>query len=167
MMLKKIKKIIKKKHELAKNSTIPRRVKGLTESEKFMQDVRSEKKDIFTNMKNLSAKGTKDRREKLRETLKKEAKKDEDEDEYSDIEDDKMDIDGEVGARNDKKKKRKTEQEHHRIIEKEKGQVIQRMKNKLQKSWNRHARVNDADRKIPSKLPVHLNTGKRGKGKTD
>merc|ERR1711957_293504 len=165
--VEKNKKIIKKKHELAKNSTIPRRVKGLTESEKFMQDVRSEKKDIFTNMKNLSAKGTKDRREKLRETLKKEAKKDEEEEEYSDIEDDKMDIEGEGNARNEKKKKRKTEQEHHRIIEKEKGQVIQRMKNKLQKSWNRHARVNDADRKIPSKLPVHLNTGKRGKGKTD
>jgi len=41
------------------------------------------------------------------------------------------------------------------------------MKNKIQKKWNRSARVNDADRQIGSKLPRHLNSGKRGIGKTD
>jgi nucleolar GTP-binding protein len=167
--VEKNKKIIKKKHELAKNSTLPRKVRDLTESEKFMQDVRSEKKDIFTKMKNMSANGTKDRREKLRETLKKEAKKDDEEEEF-DGDSEQMDIEEEGNNINNtkpRKSKKKTENEHKRIIEKEKTQVIQRMKNKLQKSWNRHARVNDADRSIAGKLPIHLNTGKRGKGKTD
>ena len=169
--VEKNKKIIRKKHELTKNSTIPRRVRDLTESEKFMQDVRSEKKDIFANMKQLSTVSTKERREKLREKLKKESKKDDLEEEYSDEEndDEKMDIE-EVG--NDRRKNKggrgtKVEVEKRKVIEKQQKLTVQRMKNKLQKNWNRHARVDDADRQIPSKLPMHLNTGKRGKGKTD
>ena len=169
--VEKNKKIIRKKHELTKNSTIPRRVRDLTESEKFMQDIRSEKKDIFSNMKQLATVSTKERREKLREKLKKESKKDDLEEEYSDEEndDEKMDIE-EVG--NDRRKNKggrgtKVEVEKRKVIEKQQKLTVQRMKNKLQKNWNRHARVDDADRQIPSKLPMHLNTGKRGKGKTD
>jgi len=166
------KKIIKKKHELTKNSQLPRRVRDLTESEKFMQEVRSEKKDIFTNMKQLSAKTTKDRREKLREKLKKESKKDEsEEEEYSHEEnvDERMDIeeDGNNNRRVNKGTSKRIENEQKKKIEEQKQHTVQRMKNKIQKNWNRHARVNDADRQIPSKLPIHLNTGKRGKGKTD
>ena len=164
------KKIIKKKHELTKNSTLPRRVRDLTESEKFMQDVRSEKKDIFTNMKQLSALSTKDRREKLREKLKKDSKKIEGEEEdYSDEESDdvKMDIEEDGNNRRVNKKSKRMENEQKKKIEAQKQNTVQRMKNKIQKNWNRHARVNDADRQIPSKLPIHLNTGKRGKGKTD
>jgi len=169
--VEKNKKIIRKKHELAKNSTLPRRVRDLTESEKFMQDVRSEKKDIFTNMKNLSAKGTKDRREKLRDQLKKNAKTENEEEEFDDDEEsDKMDIEDEgnnISSKRARRAKKTTEMEHKKKIEKQQTQTMQRMKNKLQKSWNRHARVNDADRSIAGKLPIHLNTGKRGNGKTD
>jgi len=56
--------------------------------------------------------------------------------------------------------RRKKEQEY-------KERVVQRMKDKIQKNFNKNAQVNDADRKIGSSKPMHLNTGKRGIGKTD
>jgi len=52
-------------------------------------------------------------------------------------------------------------------IEAQKQVVVERLKRKIQKKFSRGSRVNEADRKIPSKLPKHLNSGKRGIGKTD
>ena len=71
-----------------------------------------------------------------------------------------------INERKNKKSKR-LEMEQKKKIQEQRQHTVQRMKNKIQKNWNRHARVNEADRKVPSKLPVHLNTGKRGIGKTD
>merc|ERR1712151_21045 len=167
------KKIIKKKHELAKNSQLPRKIRDLTQSEKFMQEVRSEKKDVFAEMKEKSARATKDRREALRQNLKKNSRKDEDEEEeYSDEEsfeeEEQMDIDDDDNnVRRNKGKSKKVQMQQRKKLEEQRKVTVQRMKNKIQKSWSKKALVNESDRKIPSKLPVHLNTGKRGKGKTD
>lgn len=176
--VEKNKKVIRKKHELTKNSQLPRRVRGLTESEKFMQDVRSEKKEMYDNLKDLTKKETSDRREKLRNTLKKEAKKaDESGEEYDsdsemDVEDNGMDIEEDINKQNKRRRNKMTQEEQFKAKQREKIETqrkvtIQRMKNKIQKSWNRQARVNDADRQIHSKLPKHLNSGKRGIGKTE
>ena len=171
--VEKNKKIIRKKHELTKNSLLPRRVRGLTESEKFMQEIRSEKKEIYNNLSTLSKDQTNDRREKLRNKLKREARKHDSDDEFESGSEgeNQMDIEGD-DKKQHKKKKQLTEEEQFKnkqreANERQKTVTIQRMKNKLQKNWNRQARVNDADRQIGSKLPKHLNSGKRGIGKTD
>ena len=163
-------KTIRKKHELTKNSQLPRRVRGLTESEKFMQEIRSEKKEIYENMNLLAVKSTRDRKDKLRSKLIKESKKDDSEDDEEEGEDEAMDVEEDYKPT----KKRKFESEEQKLEAKRREELenarkvtVQRMKNKIQKTWNRQARVNDADRQIPSKLPKHLNSGKRGIGKTD
>jgi nucleolar GTP-binding protein len=178
--VEKNKKVIRKKHELTKNSQLPRRVRGITESEKFMQEIRSEKKEMYNNLEGLAKKETTGRREKLRSSLKKEAKKAHSDDEYDsdsgeDAEDNGMDIDEENNKTTANKKRRRnkmTQEEEFKAqqrgkIEAQRKVTIQRMKNKIQKNWNRAARVNDADRQIASKLPKHLNSGKRGIGKTE
>jgi len=52
-------------------------------------------------------------------------------------------------------------------IDRQKQVVIERISRKIQKKWSRGMRVNEADRQINSKMPRHLNSGKRGIGKTD
>jgi len=52
-------------------------------------------------------------------------------------------------------------------IESQKLQNVERLKRKIQKQFRKHALINEADRGIPSKLPRHLNSGKRGIGSND
>jgi len=89
-----------------------------------------------------------------------------------DVDDNGMDIEEDNNIRNKKRRKAMSEEDKLREkqkerLEEQKMKTVQRMKNKIQRNWNRQARVNDADRQIQSKLPKHLNTGKRGIGKTD
>ena len=135
-----------------------------------MQEIRSEKKEIYENMNLLAVKSTRDRKDKLRSKLIKESKKDDSEDDEEEGEDEAMDVEEDYKPT----KKRKFESEEQKLEAKRREELenarkvtVQRMKNKIQKTWNRQARVNDADRQIPSKLPKHLNSGKRGIGKTD
>ena len=75
-----------------------------------------------------------------------------------------MDIDEE---RPTKKMKLSADKELQIKVEKQKQKTIERMKRKIQKNWNRDARVDEADRTIASTKPKFLNTGKRGIGKTN
>jgi nucleolar GTP-binding protein len=146
------KKTIRKKHKLVTGSTLPRKVRDLTQTEKFMEKIRTDKQDGLKTLRALSGQRRRDRKEKLKIILQKNKK--ELEDERSDNED-MMDVD-EINTKQQKKK----EEEHKKA-------VVERMKRKIQKKWSRVSRVDAGDRQIPSKLPKHLNTGKRGIGKTD
>ena len=42
-----------------------------------------------------------------------------------------------------------------------------KMTKKNQKQLNKHGRASESDRRIPTMKPKHLNSGKRGIGKTD
>jgi len=148
----KIKKTIRKKHKLVTGSTLPRKVRDLTQTERFMEKIRTDKQEGLKELKALSGQRRRDRKEKVRSLLQKNKK--ELEDELSEDED-MMDVE-EANAKALKKK----DEEHKKA-------VVERMKRKIQKKWSRVSRVDAADRQIPSKLPKHLNTGKRGIGKTD
>ena len=52
-------------------------------------------------------------------------------------------------------------------MDKQKQKTIERMQRKIQKKWNRDARVNEADRMIGDTKPKFLNSGKRTIGKTN
>jgi nucleolar GTP-binding protein len=146
------KKLIRKKHKSVVGSQLPRKVRDLTQTERLMDKIRTDKQEGLKELRALSGQRRRDRKEKLKVYLQKN-KKDLEEEAASD--DDMMDVD-EVN----KKALKKKDEEHKKA-------VVERMKRKIQKKWRRVSRVNDADRQIPSKLPKHLNTGKRGIGKTD
>jgi nucleolar GTP-binding protein len=146
------KKTIRKKHKSVTGSTLPRKVRDLTQTERFMEKVRTDKQEGLKELKALSGQRRRDRKDKLKAVLQKNKKELEDELEEDE---DMMDVE-EVNSRAQKKK-----------IEEQKKAVGERIKRKIQKKWSRVSRVDAADRQIPSKLPKHLNTGKRGIGKTD
>jgi nucleolar GTP-binding protein len=146
------KKLIRKKHKSVVGSQLPRKVRDLTQTERLMDKIRTDKQEGLKELRALSGQRRRDRKDKLKVYLQKN-KKDLEEEAASD--DDMMDVD-EVN----KKALKKKDEEHKKA-------VVERMKRKIQKKWRRVSRVNDADRQIPSKLPKHLNTGKRGIGKTD
>ena len=165
------KKAITKKHKLVKASQLPRKVRDLTITEKFMNDLRTDKQEKVKELRLLSQKQNRDRKDKLKNNLLKESKfEEEDEDEEALLKDleDGMDIDDDEVRET---KKRRIEgivekKQKEKLALHQKAQLI-RMKTKIQKKINRSARVNEADRQIPSKLPRHLNSGKRSNGKTD
>jgi len=163
---------IRKKHQLVVGSQLPRKVRDLTATEKFMEKIRTDKSEGSQSMKLLSQKKRRDEKDRLKKSLLNDAKQENSEDEDYDG----MDVD-EVGMNDDshnkKMKKRKLTPEEiaaaakKERIENHKQVVVERMKRKIQKKWSRKAVVNEADRHIGSKLPKHLNTGKRSNGKTD
>jgi nucleolar GTP-binding protein len=158
----------KKINELHKNvkaPTIPRKVRDLTITEKFMADLRTDKKEGTEKMKFLSNKQRQLEKEKTKRTLVKQAKLREENIPSSDEEEDYgMDIEGAPR----KSKKLSPEEKLRREKEEKYRQLVgERMKAKIQKKFNRQTRIDESDRRIGSKLPVHLNTGKRGIGKTD
>ena len=102
-----------------------------------------------------------EQKDKLRSQLKQEAGVTE-EDEA--IDEDAMDIDEDAPS---KKKKLSPEEELKIKVDKQKQKTIERMQRKIQKKWNRDARVNEADRMIGDTKPKFLNSGKRTIGKTN
>jgi len=146
------KKIIRRKHKSVVGSQLPRKVRDLTQTEKFMDQIRTDKQEGLKELRALSGARRRDRKDKLKQYLQKNKKELEDE---AASDEDMMDVD-EVNTKAQKKK-----------LEEHKKAVVERMKRKIQKKWNRVSRVNDADRQIPSRLPKHLNSGKRSNGKTD
>ena len=174
------KKEIRKRHELVKRSTLPRKVRDLTETEAFMQKLRVDRHEAISTAKELGTKKTKKRAEKVsamqqireeeqRKKAKIEADESEEEDEFDVADEDMMDVDDmdekklskaqQSRLRADRKIKRKNEAHNKTITE--------RMKRKIQSRFSQRCIVNDADRRIGAKLPKHLNTGVRGIGKTD
>lgn len=164
------KKIIRKKHKSVTASQLPRKVRDLTQTEKFMEQLRTDKKEGLDGLKMLSMKQrreTKDRVKKHLQTENKAVEQEESEEEFEDV----MDIDdGDAkptkkrrvdGKESKEDRKRKEKEERYR------QEIGMRMKRKIQKKLSRTERVNDADRQVGSKLPRHLNSGKRSNGKTD
>lgn len=150
---------IKTMHKNVKKSQLPRKVRGLTFTEKFMTELRTDTQENTEKLQLLSLKKRQEEKEKTRKQLGKFARL-RDEDIPSEDDELDMEIDGERRPRTEEKRKREAESKH-------KEKVIQRIKDKIQKKFNREGRVNEADRMIGTKLPRHLNTGKRGIGKTD
>jgi nucleolar GTP-binding protein len=165
------KKAIRQKHQLVTGSQLPRKVRDLTATEKFMETIRTDKQEALSNLKMLSQKKRRETKERLKKSLLNESMQqsddqDEDEDDY-----DMMDVEDNQPVKKFKKIKLSPEDmeelKKKEKIEHQKQLTVERMKRKIQKSWNRDARVDEADRKIASKLPKHLNSGKRGVGKTE
>jgi len=170
------KKKIRQRHELVVRSQLPRKVRDLTETEKMMVDIRKDKSEVIENLKYLGTQKKREREEKKKtmelirkeeEFQKKKAKEEEekDDEEYDDV----MDIDEGCEERMSKIQKAKIRKMEKMKLKNEEHnkEITERMKRKIQKNWSRSARVNEADRSIPSKLPKHLNTGVRGIGKND
>jgi len=83
-----------------------------------------------------------------------------------------MDIDDENVNINFKKRKFESKEDKLEAARRKKEDahkhlVMERLKRKVQGKWRRTARVDASDRMIGNTLPKHLNSGKRGKGKTD
>jgi nucleolar GTP-binding protein len=153
-------------HKSVKTSQLPKKVRELTLTEKFMTDLRTDKAEGVEKLKLLSNKLRKDEKDKTKRTLIKNAKLRDEDITDSDEEDNMMDIDeednkfkGKKLSKEEKLKKQKEEQLRQ--------EIAQRMKDKIQKKFNRKGIINEADKRIGTKMPVHLNTGKRGIGKTD
>ena len=158
---------IRERHKLVKGAKVPKKLTGITATEQFMEDIRQDFKDKTKEVKVLSMKMRREQKEKLKRNLKKEANVDDDNNMNEDNnidDDDMMDIDEE---RPTKKMKLSADKELQIKVEKQKQKTIERMKRKIQKNWNRDARVDEADRTIASTKPKFLNTGKRGIGKTN
>lgn len=168
------KKTIRKKHGLVVGSTVPRRVRDLTATEKFMSQIRTDKAEGLNELKLLSKKKRRSEKDRLKRNLLNESQmnnaSDEEDDEDINLQ---MDVDGDNSQHVKKFKKAKhtaeeiAEMKKKERIETHKGEIAERMKKKIQKKWSRGMRIDASDRKIASKLPKHLNTGKRGIGKTD
>jgi nucleolar GTP-binding protein len=163
------KKAIKRKHQMVVGNQLPRKVRDLTASEKFMEQIRTDKQEGLAELKSLSQKKRRETKDRLKRNLINETKGMDEEDEEDN--DDMMDIDMEDADDMKPKKKKRMEvnSEEAKLkekLERQKQQVVERMKRKIQKKWNNESRVNEADRQIGSALPKHLNTGKRGIGKT-
>ena len=152
-------------HKVVKSSTLPRKVRDLTLTEKFMADLRTDKTEDTDKMKLLATKKRQEEKEKTRRNIipNNRPKLREDDIESSSDEDDEMEVEG-VKTKKQEKKEAKLRREKE---EKLREEIAQRMKDKIQKKFNRQGIINDTDRRIGSKLPKHLNSGKRGIGKTD
>ena len=140
---------LEKRHQLVKRSKVPKRLAGDTETDKFMDEVRPDLKEKAEKVRLLTLKLRREQKEKAKNSMKSIIPND----------DDKMDIDDEQTT---KKRKLNDNSSQKIYVDSAKENAINRMRNKIQKKWNRDARVNDADRTIQSQKPKHLNTGKRG-----
>ena len=165
---------IRTKHKQVKRSTLPRKVRDLTETEKFMAELRVDKKEGTDSMKMLSNKRRRDEKNSTKKVMWRQ-KKERDEDNFSDdyVEDDEennaMEINDDMDTTRRIKKKKMTKTEKIRLEKEEvhKAEITRRMKEKISKKHWKKAKVNETDRKGFTMRPVHLNTGKRGIGKTD
>ena len=130
-----------------------------------MKDLRTDRQQDNEKMKLLSTKMRQDTKDKSKRTLIRQAKLRNEVLQSSDEEEDNngMDIDEHKTSKGmTKEEKLRKEKE-----EKFRQEIAQRMKDKIQKRFNKQGVINETDKRIGSKLPVHLNTGKRGMGKTD
>lgn len=158
-------KIIKERHKLVKGSRLPKKLRGDTETERFIDQIRPDIKENAKELKLLSLKSRRDQKDRVKLAMKKEAGIDEDDNKED--EDDDMDIDDEMNP-NIVKKKKKLSPEEELVIKtnRQKEKTLERMQRKIQKKWNRDSRVDSADRVIGTKKPKFLNTGHRTIGKT-
>ena len=117
-----------------------------------------EKEDVNKLRESSTSRRNEEKEKTKRSLLRQTRLKAED---FSDSDDDvDMDMDDEKRMKRDEKIKKQKEE----IMKKE---VAQRMMDKIQKKFNREGIINETDRRVGTKLPIHLNTGKRGIGKTD
>jgi len=159
--------LIRKKHKLVTGSQLPRRVRDLTATERFMGQIRTDKAEGVETLKVMSHK----KRQKEKERFKKSNVKSNTlpEDVSEDEDENQMVVEG---VQKKQKKKTLTKEQEIELKKQEKLQhqkqaVVERLKRKIQNKWRSKGIVNEADRMIGSKLPKHLNSGKRGIGKTD
>jgi len=142
---------------------VPKKFRGLTGTEKFMTQLRTDKKEDTDMLRVMSTEKRQEEKEKTRKFLQKQVAKIREEDLSS--EENGMEVEEDTEY-----KSKKLSKEDKQKLEKEeemKKSIAKRMLIKIQKKFNKRGLINDTDRKIGSKLPVHLNTGKRGIGKTD
>lgn len=146
-------------HKSVKASQLPRKIRDMTLTEEFMNNLRYDKKEDVNKLREISTSRRNEEKEKTKRSLLRQTRlKAED---FSDSDDDvDMDMDDEKRMKRDEKIKKQKEE----IMKKE---VAQRMMDKIQKKFNREGIINETDRRVGTKLPIHLNTGKRGIGKTD
>lgn len=146
-------------HKSVKASQLPRKIRDMTLTEEFMNNLRYDKKEDVNKLREISTSRRNEEKEKTKRSLLRQTRlKAED---FSDSDDDvDMDMDDEKRM----KKRWKNKKTKRRNNEKE---VAQRMMDKIQKKFNREGIINETDRRVGTKLPIHLNTGKRGIGKTD
>lgn len=151
---------IRKSHQLVVGSQLPKKVRGLTETEELMQKIRWDKGELGTKFLTQKSKREdliKKRKNTMsqKNSMMQQSQKDDDENDM-DINIDDEDYENKVKILESKKKD-----------EAQKKLVVERLKRKIQKKLSRDARVNDADRRVGNFLPKHLNSGHRGIGKTD
>jgi nucleolar GTP-binding protein len=164
------KKIIRQKHKMVVGSQLPRKVRDLTATEKFMEKIRTDKQEGLSELKMLSQKKRRETKERLKKSLLNDSMNVSQSEDEEELDEDMMDVEGEIVKKFKKKKLSPEdieEMKKREKLDKQKQLTVERMKRKIQKGWSRESRVNDADRQIASKMPRHLNSGKRGIGKTD
>ena len=153
-------------HKSVKRSAVPRKVRDLTLTEQFMSDLRTDLKENTDKLREMSSLGRKEEKEKTKKTIIKQAKLREEDIPSSDEEDNAMDIDGDSKLLNRKRLSKEDKLKRDKE-EKYRQEIGKRMKAKIQKKFNRKGIIDETDRRIGSKLPIHLNTGKRGIGTND
>ena len=151
---------IRKSHKLVTASQLPKKVRGLTETEELMQKIRWDKGDLgsqFLTQKTKREEYVKKRKNSMsvKNSMIQSQKYDEE-----DL-DEEMHIDDEEYARKVKILEERKKDDAQKKL------VVERLKRKIQKKLSREAKVDTADRRIQAKLPRHLNSGHRGIGKTD
>jgi len=157
MMINKEK--IRKQHKLVTASQLPKKVRGLTETEELMQKIRWDKGELGTQF--LSQKSKRqdliNKRKQSTNSLKNSMVKSEKDEltEYG------MDLDDEDYANKVKILEGKKKDDAQKKL------VVERISRKIQKKLSRVCKIDHSDRRINSKLPKHLNSGHRGIGKTD
>lgn len=149
---------IRKSHKLVVASTLPKKVRGLTETEEMMQKIRWDKGEL--KEKFLTQKGLR------QEQIKKRKNSMSNKNSMIEVDEDDVDVDG-MNIDDDDYANKVKILENKKKDEAQKKMVVERLKRKIQKKLNREAKVDTADRRIQSKLPKHLNSGHRGIGKTD
>ena len=148
------------KHQLVVGSQLPKKVRGLTETEELMQKIRWDKGELGTKFLSQRTKRAEFIKKRKNSTSQKNSmiKTENDED---------MDMSEMMGLDDEAYNNKIKQLENKKKDESQKKIVTERIKRKLQKKLSRQAKVNDADRRIGTKLPKHLNSGHRGIGKTD
>jgi len=151
------KELLRKKHQLVVGATLPKKARGETETEELMKKIRWDKGDLadkfLTQKKKRGELINKRKASSSRNQSMISAKMEEDEDVI------RMDDEDYEAKIKDLEMKKKDE--------KQKKLVVERMKRKISKKLNQSAQINEADKRIPTKMPRHLNSGHRGIGKTD
>jgi len=103
------KRIIRKKHKLVTGSQLPRKVRDLTATEKFMVNLRTDKQEGVKELKLLSQKKRRSEKEKLKRNLKNETTMINDSDEDGDdLENACMDVDDDMNDTKHVKKFKKS-----------------------------------------------------------